>query len=79
MSLQPYSGAEIPPLTVRVARASNPTAPPRCGSATASTACGTTRTSPPGTCATAAQLATVCVLQYVMNLSDRAAFRDRLA
>jgi transposase len=79
LSLQPHSGAEIPPLTVRVARASNPH--------------GTTaiwirdrldglwsdedftawypRDGRPGL--SPAQLATVCVLQYVMNLSDRAA------
>lgn len=79
MSLQSHPGAEIPPLTVRVARASNPQ--------------GTTamwirdrldglwtdedftewypRDGRPGL--SPAQLATVCVLQYVMNLSDRQA------
>ncbi|MEU6228155.1 transposase [Streptomyces sp. NPDC047042] len=79
MSLQPHSGAEIPPLTARVARAANPT--------------GTTamwirdrldglwsdedftawypRDGRPGL--SPAQLATVCVLQYAMNLSDRQA------
>ncbi|WP_181009235.1 IS1182 family transposase [Streptomyces sp. SM11] len=79
MSLQPSSGAKIPPLTVRVARASNPR--------------GTTamwirdrldglwsdedfaawypRDGRPGL--SPAQLATVCVLQYAMNLSDRQA------
>ncbi|MFF4276816.1 hypothetical protein [Streptomyces sp. NPDC001536] len=79
MSLQSRPGAEIPPLTVRVARASNPH--------------GTTsmwirdrldglwndedftawypRDGRPGL--SPAQLATVCVLQYVMNLSDRQA------
>jgi transposase len=77
MSIQPRPGAEIPPQTVRVARASNPH--------------GTTamwirdrldglwtdedftawypRDGRPGL--SPAQLATVCVLQYVMNLSDR--------
>ncbi|MDX2681638.1 IS1182 family transposase [Streptomyces soliscabiei] len=79
MSLQPHPGAEIPPLTMRVARASNPR--------------GTTamwirdrldglwndedfttwypRDGRPGL--SPAQLATVCVLQYAMNLSDRQA------
>lgn len=79
MSLQPHSGAEIPPLTARVARAANPK--------------GTTamwirdrldglwsdedftawypRDGRPGL--SPAQLATVCVLQYAMNLSDRQA------
>lgn len=79
MSLQPHSGAEIPPLTARVARAAN--------------AKGTTamwirdrldglwrdedfaawypRDGRPGL--SPAQLATVCVLQYAMNLSDRQA------
>lgn len=79
MSLQPRPGAEIPPLTMRVARASNPR--------------GTTamwirdrldglwndedftawypRDGRPGL--SPAQLAVVCVLQYAMNLSDRQA------
>ncbi|MGW3943701.1 transposase [Streptomyces phaeochromogenes] len=79
MSLQPHSGAEIPPLTARVTRAANPK--------------GTTaiwirdrldglwrdedfaawypRDGRPGL--SPAQLATVCVLQYAMNLSDRQA------
>jgi transposase len=79
MSVHPRPGDEIPPLTIRVARAANPR--------------GTTamwirdrldglwndedfaawysRDGRPGL--SPAQLATVCVLQYVMNLSDRQA------
>lgn len=62
-----------------MARASNPAALRRCGYVITSTDSGTTGTSPPGTRATAApdshaaQLATVCVLQFLLNLSDRQA------
>ncbi|MFF7470403.1 transposase [Streptomyces sp. NPDC008092] len=75
MSLQPRSGAEIPPLTARVARAANPKGTTAMWirdrldglwSDVDFTAWYPRDGSP-------AQLATVCLLQYAMNLSDRQA------
>ncbi|MFG2389844.1 transposase [Streptomyces lavendulae] len=79
MSLQPHPGAEIPPLTVRVARASNPHGTSAMWIRDRLDGLGTDedftgwypRDGRPGL--SPAQLATVCVLQNVMNLSERAA------
>ncbi|WP_284436717.1 transposase [Streptomyces sp. TUS-ST3] len=79
MSLRPRSGEHVPPLTARVARASNP------GGTTAiwvrnrldglwcdeDFADWYPRDGRPGL--SPAQLATVCVLQFLLGLSDRQA------
>lgn len=78
LSVRPRSGERVPHLTVQVARASSPRARRRCGCGTGWTGCGTTRTSSAGTRAgrpglSPAQLATVCVLQFLLGLPDRQA------
>ena len=77
MSIRPRLGVEVPELTARVARASNPPGRRRCGCGTGLTGCGRTRISPAGIPGTdvrgyqPAQLATVSVLQFLLDLSDR--------
>ena len=81
MSIRPRLGVEVPALTAQVARASNPAVRRRCGSGTGWMGCGATRTSRTGIPRdgrpglSPAQLATVCVLQFLLDLSDRAGRR----
>lgn len=78
MSLQPRPGAEIPALTVRVARASNPHTTTAMwirdrldGLFDEDFTAWYPRDGRPGL--SPAQLATICVPQYALNLSDRQA------